>query len=130
MTTPRRLTPEESANAFAEGKRRSDELRQQTAKMRLTPVGTESEIAQRLEAAEAEVASWRRAVRWYTVGNSRAELRVKNINTYTHELGAVSQYTGGWTVEVHGAYKPGIQTDRNAACAKVCELLGIPVVLP
>lgn len=51
---PRRLTPEESANAWAEGERRSDELRQQTAKMRLPPVGLEVEIAQirlQLEAA-------------------------------------------------------------------------------
>ena len=83
-----------------------------------------------LVALRAEVAGWRRAVRWYTIGDWRAELRVKGIGAYSHELGAVSQYPGGWTVEVHGAYKTGIQTDRNAACAKVCKLLGIPVVLP
>lgn len=85
---------------------------------------------ERAKAAEAEIAGWRRAVRWYTIGDWRAELRVNGIGAYSHELGAVSQYPGGWTVEVHGAYKTGIQPDRNAACAKVCEVLGIPVVLP
>lgn len=83
-----------------------------------------------LVALRAEVAGWRRAVRWHTIGNDRVELRVRGVGAYSHELGAVSQYTGGWTVEMHGVYKPGIQPDRNAACAKVCKLLGIPVVLP
>lgn len=84
----------------------------------------------RAEVAEAEVAGWRRAVRWHTVLDWRLELRVDGAGVDRHKLGAVSQYTGGWTVEVDGVYKPGVQPDRNAACAKVCELLGIPVVLP
>jgi hypothetical protein len=84
----------------------------------------------RAEVAEAEVAAWRGAVRWHTIGDIRLELRLRGVGSYSHEFGAVDRYTSGWIVEIPGIYKVGMQPDRDTACRKVCELLGLPVVLP
>jgi hypothetical protein len=85
---------------------------------------------ERAKAAEAEVAGWRRAVRWHAIKDGRWELRLCGIGPYSFELAVVWQYGDGWIMNVPGFYKQGRQPDLTAACAKVCELLGIPVVLP
>ena len=199
---PRRLTPEESINAFHEGKRQSDERRQQTAKMSLSPVGLEVEIAQlrlqleaankvalaamdrakglqaevdrmapefeailavndglraevaakdaaylggapteaealqmRLDAAEAEVAAWRRAVRWEQVtdhlGVSVDEVwQLRLCNGHPSKLLGYAILTDrGWRASNQHQSVCKLP-DRNTACAKVCELRGIPAVLP
>jgi len=139
---PRRLTPEESANAWAEGGRRSAELRQQTAKMRLPPVGLEAEITQlrlQLAAADqvaaelrAEVNQWREAVRWVHDDDHGSTLKVGANPKRAIAVGGTTQYSDGtWSAWPLAASELGeVFSDRNTACAKVCELLGIPVVLP
>jgi hypothetical protein len=98
----------------------------ETAQLRLQ-LAAANQVASELR---AEVAAWRGAVRWHTIGDIRAELRLRGVGAYSHEFGAVVQYTSGWTVEIPGIRKVGMQPDRDTACAKVCELLGLPVVLP
>jgi hypothetical protein len=87
-----------------------------------------TDLQQQLDAAEAEVAGWRRAVRWRDTGREW-ELRVGVRGTIT-TIGVVKQRPDGW-MAITDAVDPQFGLpDRNAACAKVCELLGIPVVLP
>ena len=85
------------------------------------------------EALRAEVAGWRRAVRWRKA--NRWELRLWT-KTGPIELGTVREgmpsigEPDGWVAEADDLVPVTGLPDRNAACAKVCELLGIPVVLP
>ena len=78
-----------------------------------------------LVALRAEVAGWRRAVRWCKWGGGEFSYSLRVGDT---AVAAVS-LTHSWAALVRGVSYPGY-SDRNAACAKVCELLGIPVVLP
>ena len=82
---------------------------------------------ERAKAAEAEVAGWRRAVRWRRATDW--ELRVGVRGTIT-TIGVVKQRPDGWMAMTDAVDPEFGLADRNTACAKVCELLGIPVVLP
>ena len=81
-----------------------------------------------LVALRAEVAGWRRAVRWDGGGYSYA-LRVRGPEQIGIELAVVWNYGKGWHWQCAGVTFVDAES-RNAACAKVCKLLGIPVVLP
>ena len=89
-----------------------------------------------LVALRAEVAAWRRAVRWRNTG-SELELRV-GLCSRPVEVGNVRLRLNGWTqcgnpgwrANAMGSNPVEALPDSNTACAKVCELLGIPVVLP
>jgi hypothetical protein len=85
---------------------------------------------ERSKAAEAEVAGWRRAVRWVDVGDGVWGLRFAPANgAQYHEFGLASEFADGWVIFLGNGFTD-TATDRDTACAKVCELLGIPVVLP
>jgi hypothetical protein len=82
---------------------------------------------ERAKAAEAEVAGWRRAVRWETHGPAY-RLVLGNDDGGAMILAEAWRHPDGWwgsRTTMSGPF-----ADRNTACAKVCELLGIPVVLP
>ena len=85
------------------------------------------------EGLQAEVAAWRRAVRWRKA--NRWELRLWT-KTGPIELGTVREgmpsigEPDGWVAEADDLVPVTGLPDRNAACTRVCELLGIPVVLP
>jgi len=94
---------------------------------------------ERAKVAEAEVAGWRRAVRWVEVrttvngaivSSDRFELRMQGIGDYNHAFAAVWNYCGNWVIDSPLPSRCDPLPDRNTACAKVCELLGIPTVLP
>jgi len=83
---------------------------------------------ERAKVAEAEVAGWRRAGRW---------VEWASIDSWSMQVGPIiigtarpSTVRDGWTAEVQGQATYHGLPDRNTACAKVCELLGIPTVLP
>ncbi len=98
---------------------------------------TEAEALQmRLDAAEAEVAAWRRAVRWRETSYSVNGATPKTLwGLCLHatdpvvSLGVVAHGSNGWWATANGADEFGL-ADRNTACVKACELLGIPTVLP
>lgn len=79
---------------------------------------------ERAKAAEAEIAYWRRAVRWETVHTE---------NHYHLKVGGVTVgvvlFVDRWSAMTMGVHYLELP-DRDAACTRVCELLGIPVVLP
>lgn len=75
MTTPRRLTPEESSNAFHEGKRQSDERRQQTAKMRLSPTSEHARVAE-IQSLTSEVGLLERLLEAAERQNEELKLRL------------------------------------------------------
>jgi uncharacterized Zn finger protein (UPF0148 family) len=83
---------------------------------------------ERADKLAAEVEQWRRAVRWFGAGDCYA-LRVHGPKGNGMELAAVWPYRNGWHRQCAGVNFID-STDRNTACTKVCELLGIPVVLP
>jgi len=86
---------------------------------------------ERAKVAEAEVAGWRRAVRWERQGNDSYTLRLAPAESKPrYDLGGVTEYRDGWMAWRGGGRMQGPSPDRNTACAKVCELLGIPTVLP
>lgn len=83
--------------------------------------------SEELVVLRAEVAGWRRAVRWEESG------QVYRLVLPTNEgcvriLGEVWQHPDAWWNT--GVSKRGPYADRNTACVRMCELLGIPVVLP
>lgn len=79
---------------------------------------------ERAKAAEAEVAGWRQAVRWETVNTeNHYHLKVGGV------IVGVVVFVDRWSAMTMGTRHLELP-DRNAACAEVCELLGIPVVLP
>lgn len=89
-----------------------------------------------LVALRAEVAAWRRAVRWRETSYSVNGATPKTLwGLCLHatdpvvSLGVVAHGSNGWWATANGADEFGL-ADRNTACAKVCELLGIPTVLP
>jgi len=70
----------------------------------------------------AEVDRWRGAVRWVESASFGWALVIGE-----RVVGGVfGDDIVGWRAEISGERQP----DRNTACAKVCELLGLPVVLP
>jgi hypothetical protein len=81
----------------------------------------------RAEVAEAEVKLWRGAVRWRRTTDW--ELRVGVRGTIT-TIGVVKLRPDGWMAMTDAVDPEFGLPDRNTACAKVCELLGLPVVLP
>jgi hypothetical protein len=87
----------------------------------------------RAEVAEAEVAAWRKAIRWRNANYWELRLWLK---TGPIELGYVregKEWLGepnGWMAETDEGVPVSGLPDRDTACAKVCELLGLPVVLP
>jgi hypothetical protein len=87
----------------------------------------------RAEVAEAEVAAWRKAIRWRMANDWELRLWLK---TGPIELGYVregKEWLGepdGWMAETDEGVPVSGLPDRDTACAKVCELLGLPVVLP
>ena len=85
-----------------------------------------------LVALRAEVAAWRRAVRWEKTSGMIYVLRFDSpeVAGRQYNLAAVTKYPDGWIGWVDGRFRRGPLPDRDAVCAKVCELLGIPVVLP
>jgi hypothetical protein len=82
----------------------------------------------RAEVAEAEVKLWRGAVRWWRMGGDW-ELRV-GVRGSPVGIGWVGERRNGWSVGAVNFASTGGLPDRDTACAKVCELLGLPVVLP
>jgi hypothetical protein len=91
------------------------------------------------EELRAEVAAWRRAVRWQEVKRGHGvngiivrteawELLLADA-VPTKMLGYVLLCDIGWRGS-NGHQGASRLPDRNTACAKVCELLRIPVVLP
>jgi hypothetical protein len=81
----------------------------------------------RAEVAEAEVDQWRKAIRWRKANDW--ELRVGVRGTIT-TVGVVKLRPDGWMAMTDAVDPEFGLPDRNTACAKVCELLGLPVVLP
>ena len=84
----------------------------------------------------AEVAAWRRAVRWRETSYSVNGATPKTLwGLCLHatdpvvSLGVVAHGSNGWWATANGADEFGLP-DRHTACVKACELLGIPVVLP
>jgi len=90
---------------------------------------------ERAKAAEAEIAGWRRAVRWervpdYMVASVDEAWELRLCNGHPSKLlGHAILTDRGWRGSNQHQSVSKLP-DRNAACAKVCELLGIPVVLP
>lgn len=79
---------------------------------------------ERAKAAEAEVAGWRRAVRWETVNTeNHYHLKVGGV------IVGVVLFVDRWSAMSMGTHYLELGS-RDAACAKLCEVLGIPVVLP
>jgi hypothetical protein len=76
----------------------------------------------------AEVAAWRGAVRWWRMGGDW-ELRV-GVRGSPVGIGWVGERRNGWSVGAVNFASTGGLPDRDTACRKVCELLGLPVVLP
>jgi len=85
-----------------------------------------------LVALRAEVAAWRRAVRWVHDDDHGSTLKVGANPKRAIAVGGTTQYSDGtWSAWPLAASELGeVFSDRNTACAKVCELLGMPVVLP
>ena len=88
-----------------------------------------------LVALRAEVAGWRRAVRWEQVTDHLGvsvdevwQLRLCN-GRPSKLLGYAILTDRGWRASNQHQSVCKLP-DRNTACAKACELLGIPVVLP
>ena len=79
-----------------------------------------------LAALRAEVAAWRRAVRWEGA-NHVYTLYVTGVGERSAPLGKVWCRGDGWIIFDQDRT---LYPDRNTACTKVCELLGLPVVLP
>jgi hypothetical protein len=82
-----------------------------------------------LVALRAEVAAWRGAVRWRESSYRQWKLCVSG------QCVAIVYKTSLWRAKVADPRSLDLvaavmATDRNTACAKVCELLGLPVVLP
>lgn len=90
---------------------------------------------ERAKVAEAEVAAWRRAVRWEQVtdhlGVSVDEVwQLRLCNGHPSKLLGYAILTDrGWRASNQHQSVCKLP-DRNTACTKVCELLGLPVVLP
>jgi hypothetical protein len=86
-----------------------------------------------LVALRAEVAAWRKAIRWRNANYWELRLWLK---TGPIELGYVregKEWLGepaGWMAETDEGVPVSGLPDRDTACVKVCELLGLPVVLP
>ena len=77
-----------------------------------------------LDAAKAEIAGWRRAVRWETVNTeNHYHLKVGGV------IVGVVLFVDRWSAMSMGTHYLELGS-RDAACAKLCEVLGIPVVLP
>lgn len=80
--------------------------------------------SEELVALRAEVAVWRRAVRWETVNTE---------NHYHLQVGGVIVgvvlFVDRWSAMTMGTHYLELGS-RDAACAKLCEVLGLPVVLP
>lgn len=93
-----------------------------------------------LIALRAEVAAWRRAVRWHP-SKSKSSYDAESLELYIAVDDSVcsdwrwlgnackSSVDGMWIASADRTQFRNLP-DRNTACAKVCELLGIPVVLP
>ena len=92
-----------------------------------------AQLRSQLQAAQAEVDQWRRAVMWRKANDW--ELRIW-LKTGPIELGYVREgkdwlgEPAGWMAETDEGVPVSGFPDRDAACRKVCELLGLPVVLP
>ena len=85
----------------------------------------------RADKLAAEVEQWRRAVRWRKTSDMIYVLRFDSPQVgRQYDLAAVSKYPDGWIGWVDGRFQRGPLPDRDIVCAKVCELLGLPVVLP
>jgi hypothetical protein len=86
-----------------------------------------------LVALRAEVAAWRKAIRWRNANYWELRLWLK---TGPIELGYVREgkdwlgEPAGWMAETDEGVPVSGLPDRDTACRKVCELLGLPVVLP
>jgi len=80
-------------------------------------------------ALRAEVAAWRGAVRWVG-GENVYSLRIGAPSGDVHELASMWLDRDGWRAVSYGKLVAGPILDRDAVFCKVCELLGLPVVLP
>jgi len=79
---------------------------------------------ERAKAAEAEIARWRRAVWWETVNTeNHYHLKVGGV------IVGVVLFVDRWSAMTMGTHYLELGS-RDAACARLCELLGLPVVLP
>lgn len=79
------------------------------------------------EELRAEIAGWRQAVRWRRATDW--ELRV-GVRGTIQTIGVVKLRPDGWMAMTDAVDPEFGLSDRNAACTKVCELLGLPEVLP
>lgn len=79
------------------------------------------------EELRAEVAGWRRAVRWRRATDW--ELRV-GVRGTIQTIGVVKLRPDGWMAMTDAVDPEFGLPDRDTACRKVCELLGLPEVLP